>query len=103
MAEDKGEAKIGAYQCLSTAAAYLEGIQLGFRIGAINAKLYLGIVSSNSAESKEADSGRKRLARLNVEIQSFENLFNVHYRPEKPSFSSVIEEAESFTRSLREK
>lgn len=100
IAEDKGERSVSVAQCLVVAAAFLEGIQLSFQIGMANEKLRLNKISKYSEEDKKADSGRRRLGRLNAEIRTFENALSVRYRPEKPEFSQMVLEAESFTRDL---
>jgi hypothetical protein len=98
MADNKGGGIVSAAQCLNVAAAFLEGIQLAFQIGMANEKLRLGIIPRNSEEARKAESGRRRLGRLNAEIRTFENSLNVRYRPEKPEFAQIVSEAELFTR-----
>ncbi len=100
IAEDKGENKVTITQCLVVAAAYLEGIQIAFHIGMTNEKLRLGLITRYSDDDKRADSGRRRLGRLNAEIRNFENSLDVRYRPEKPEFSTVVIDAEYFARDL---
>lgn len=100
IAFSKGAAKVTIAQCLIVAAAYLEGIQMAFQIGMINEKLRLLLLDRYSPEDQLADSGRRRLGRLNAEIRNFENTLNVRYRPEKPEFSAIVIEAERFARDI---
>jgi hypothetical protein len=100
IAEDKGDHKVSIIQCLVVAAAYLEGIQIAFHIGMTNEKLRLGLITRYSDDDKRAESGRRRLGRLNAEIRNFENILDVRYRPEKPEFSAVVVDAEYFARDL---
>lgn len=96
--EDRGEHKVTVSQCLTVAAALLEGIQLAFQIGMTNEKLRQGLIERFSPSAKEADSGRQRMVRLSAEVKNFENLLDVRYRPEKPEFPQMVLEAERFVR-----
>ena len=87
-------------QCMNVAAAFLEGIQLSFQIGMINEKQRVGMIDSFSHESKKADSARDRLQFLKAEISAFENRYDVRYRLEKPDFSLIVQDAESFAKKL---
>ncbi len=104
-AEEKPERedKINVPQCLTSAAAFLEGIQLAFQIGRVNERLRLNQTAKYSDEDRKATAARRRLARLNAEIKNFENVFSVNYRPERPEFGQIITEAERFTRAQIEK
>lgn len=82
-------------QCMSIAAAMLEGIQNGFQLGMINEKIRRGLVDRYSEEGKRAESIRKRLGKLRREIYLFENSFNVNYRPDKPDFGKIVENGEA--------
>ena len=96
IAENKGERTISAAQCMTVAAAYLEGIQIAFQIGMTNEKVRLGYMKKFSEDDRRAESGRRRLGRLNAEIRTFENGLDVRYRPEKPDFTQIVTDAEAF-------
>jgi hypothetical protein len=96
-AENKAGSQVTAAQCLVVAAAFLEGIQIAFQIGITNEKIRQGKVARYSEEDKRSDSGRKRLERLSTEIDTFENMLKVRYRPEKPEFVQIILDAEEYT------
>lgn len=83
-------------QCLSVAAAFLEGIQLAFFIGFTEKKLSFELVEPGSDDAKKASEARKKLGRLNGAVQQFENMFDVSYRPDRPNFAKLIDEAEEF-------
>ena len=100
MAENKGERTISSVQCLTVAAAFLEGIQISFQIGMVNEKIRLGYMKKFSEEDRRAESGRRRLGRLNAEIRTFENGLDVRYRPEKPDFTQIVTDAEAFMNEL---
>ncbi|MCB9988662.1 MAG: hypothetical protein H6868_04910 [Rhodospirillales bacterium] len=85
-------------QCLSVSAAFLEGIQLTFLIGMIKQKLYYELISVASDEAKQHEEAIKKLGQLNAAIDQFEHLQNVRYRPERPKFPLLINEAEEFAR-----
>lgn len=98
MAEQKNaDRTLNASQCLTVAAAFLEGIHHAYSIGRVNEGLRLGSVIRYSEEYKAADAARRRLPRLNAEIRNFENIFNVTYRPEKPEFPQLIVDSERHT------
>lgn len=96
-ADMKDGNKVTAAQCLVAAAAFLEGIQIAFQIGITNEKIRQGKVARYSEDDKRSDSGRKRLERLKTEIDTFENMLRVRYRPEKPEFVQIILDAEEYT------
>lgn len=83
---------------INAAAAFLEGIQLSFNIGLGNEKLRREIFTAYSEEGLILSSARTRLGESNAAIRTFENLHNVHYRPERPDFSVLIINAEMITR-----
>lgn len=86
--------KINTSQCLAAAAAYLEGLQLAFRLGFDTVKLRLGIYQHLSKEEKQTREGSHRLVKLRSEITALEDIFDVRYRPEKPEFAYFLSEAE---------
>lgn len=96
--QNKGTNTVSITQCLNIAAAYLEGVQLAFKIGMIGEKLRLFVLDRYSNEDYLADSGARRLGRLKSEIADFEDKLSVWYRPERPEFSDIIVEAEKFAR-----
>lgn len=97
-ANPKGGRDVRESQCLTAAAAFLEGIQLAFMVGMTKQKLKYELISPASDEARKADSASRKLGRLNGAIAQFENLLNVSYRPDRPNFSTMIDEAEDFAR-----
>ena len=89
------------YSCLNCCAAFLEGIQLSVRLGMNNEKIRQRLVSgTTSSEAQENISALARLRVLNEEIENFESLLDVHYRPERPDFPALAKEAEAFQAQL---
>jgi dsDNA-binding SOS-regulon protein len=82
-----------AHMCLNMSAAFLEAIQLAFVAGQIKAKTAVFGLTKASDEARQAEHARKRIGRLNAEIKSYENMFNVRYRPERPDLFHIIDEA----------
>lgn len=82
--------------CLEVCADYLEAIQLSFEIGASHQNHEAGRLGHS--EKKEMQykmkQAEERIRRIEASITSFESLYNVRYRPEKPAFSLFISEAE---------
>jgi len=89
-------------QCLGSAAAFLEAVQLAFLIGMNVEKIRIGIIERFSKEEKQTREGRQRLQRLTSEIANLESAFDVRYRPEKPEFHLMMAEAEALAQRVLE-
>ena len=85
-------------QCLSVAAAFLEGIQMAFQVGMFKQKQAYDMLEPGSEELNKGREATEKLGRLNGAIQQFENLLEVSYRPERPDFSYMIDEAQAFAK-----
>jgi hypothetical protein len=85
---------------LSIAAAFMEGVNLAFQVGMSNRKMELGLMEKYSDEERKARRSSERVINLGGAIQTFENKFSVHYRPESPDFQKIIAEAESFASGI---
>tara|TARA_R110002124_G_scaffold64985_1_gene177168 strand:+ start:52220 stop:53245 length:1026 start_codon:yes stop_codon:yes gene_type:complete len=94
--------EISLPQLMASCASFLEGIQLAFSIGMTNEKLRQEIITRASEEAREADSARRRLAKLNAQITSLEQNSDVRYRPEKPVFSEMVIAAEALMTKIIE-
>lgn len=90
---------LSSTQGLSTAADFLEGVELCYLVGANNAALALNEVKEFSDEDKRARKARVRINEIIAQINSMENRFAVRYRPERPDFDLIIDHAENFTRA----
>lgn len=77
-------------QCLSAAAAFLEGIQLAFLIGFRNIQNKLELIEKYSFEDKQMREAMRRLSRLSAELANIELQSEVRYRPERPDFQKII-------------
>ncbi|MCB9996583.1 MAG: hypothetical protein H6869_09125 [Rhodospirillales bacterium] len=87
-------------QCLTAAAAFLEGIQLAFLIGMSKQKLRYELIAHASDEAQKAEAASHKVGRLNSAISQFENMLNVSYRPDRPNFAAMIDDAEEFSRKI---
>jgi hypothetical protein len=87
-------------QCLSAAAAFLEGIQLSFFVGMTNVKQQYELIDKISEDARKGREASQKLGRLNAAIAQFENLLEVGYRPDRPDFGKMIDEAEVFARKI---
>ncbi len=96
----KGGRDVKPSQCLTVAAAFLEGIQLAFLVGMTSQKIRYDLVESSSDEGRKADAASRKLGRLNAAISQFDNLLDVNYRPDRPNFADMIDEAEDFARKI---
>lgn len=99
-AQSKNGDVLNIPQCLSSAAAFLEGIQLSFLVGMNTEKIRLGIIERFSKEEKQTKEGKARLQRLKSEIENLEKTFNVRYRPEKPEFHHLVIDAEALAKKI---
>ena len=85
-------------QCLSVAAAFLEGVQLAFQVGMIKQKQLYELIDPASTEADRGREASQKLGRLNGAVQQFENLVEVTYRPERPDFGEMIDSAQAFAK-----
>jgi hypothetical protein len=92
--KEKNQLPLNPVHFINAAAAFLEGIQLAFVIGAGNERIKRELIAPYSQEGMAVSSARSRLAELNTSLLTFENLHQVHYRPEKPEFVELINTAE---------
>lgn len=87
-------------ECLTVAAAFLEGIQLAFFVGLTRQKVRYELIETEAAAARQCEDASHKLGRLNSAISQFENLQNVNYRPDKPNFSGMVTDAEEFARKM---
>lgn len=99
-AHPKGGRDVKPSQCLTVAAAFLEGIQLAFLVGMTGQKIRYGLLAPTADEARKSDAASRKLGRLNGAIAQFENLLSVTYRPDRPNFSAMIDEAADFARKM---
>lgn len=89
---------VSAAPCLTVCAAFLEAIQLSFRVGMSQVRKEYELFGAGSDEAKRLTLDRKRVSDLMTDITTFENLYDVHYRPDKPNFRNLSDQAERLTR-----
>ncbi len=99
-ARRKGDRLVQVSECLSLAAAFLEGIQLAFLVGMTRRKVQYELIGETSAEARKAEEAAQRLFRLRDAITQFETLLDVFYRPERPEFSKMIDDAGEFAKKV---
>jgi hypothetical protein len=83
------------HTCISAAAAFLEIIQLCFLIGTTRGKLQVKLINKHSDEFKRLQNAMRRKMQLMSEISILESNYGPRYRPEKPDFDVLIENAKS--------
>lgn len=81
---------LDASQCMTASSAFLEGIQLAFKVGINLEKINQGQIEAYSPEEKATREARRRLGRLNAEINALQNNVKVRYRPERPDFFEIV-------------
>lgn len=99
-AKPMGGRPVKPSQCLSVSAAFLEGIQLSFQVGMGKEKLRHGLIERKSDAAKQIEEGEKRLARLMSGIRQFEQLSDVTYRPERPDFFKMLDDAQDVAKKI---
>ncbi len=77
---------------LELAALYLEAIQLAVSTGFVERKLEEGHLRETSNAAKKAKASYHRIGRLNKEIEGFETMYDIRYRPEKPDFVALMKD-----------
>ncbi len=102
-ARPKSDRAVKASQCLSAAAAFLEGIQMTFMVGMITYKVKHEIIAAKSPEAKQGHEAGMKLGRLRGAIEQFEALMEITYRPERPEFTEMVDSAERFAGKMLEK
>jgi hypothetical protein len=98
----KGEKTVNPVHFITTAAALLEGIQLAFVIGTGNEKHRQGLIAPYSDDDRLLHSARSRLHEINSSVSTFENMYDVFFRPEKPNFTELVTNAEAVARKRLE-
>lgn len=96
----KGGRPVRISQCLTVSAAFLEGIQLAFQVGMGKQKRRYGFLEIGSEDYKRVEAGEKRLGRLNSAIRQFDQILEVAYRPDRPDFFKMVDEAEDVARKI---
>jgi hypothetical protein len=102
-ARKKQDRQVKPSQCLSAAAAFLEGIQMTFMVGMVAYKVKHSMLDKKSPEAKQGNEAGQKLARLKGAVDQFEKLFDVSYRPERPDLGQMVDSAELFAAKLLEK
>lgn len=87
---------------LTSAASFLEGVQLAFQVGLLNKKTELNLIERFSPEYKKSQRSTDRLGNLNRAINTFDHYYNVNYRPDRPNFSKMVSDAEAFSMKILE-
>ncbi|MEM7618613.1 MAG: hypothetical protein AAF244_04430 [Pseudomonadota bacterium] len=90
----KDEKALNFSQCLTSAAAFLEGMQLAFMVGMNTIKIHMGHIDRHSDEERQTREAKRRLSQLNAEIANLESAYDVRYRPERPELQKVVMDAE---------
>jgi len=95
--------RINTSQSLASAAAFLEGIQIAYRLGRDLEPVVKKDPQADHRLEMQMKRARERLYRLEEEIGIFENAHNIRYRPEKPDFFIVAREAEEMAKRRAKK
>ena len=101
--EKKGEntKSMTSHDGLAMSADFLEAIQLAVTTGFVQTQIHNGKIRETSPQARKAKSAVLRIGRLNQTIQSYENIFDVRYRPERPDFTEILEEARGLSQDIR--
>jgi hypothetical protein len=90
--------KVVVSQGLTSAANFLEGMNLSYFIGITNAQLEMEKIEKYSDEAIQLRHARSRLGEIYIKTSSLENRYAVRYRPERPMFDLIIEHTENLTK-----
>lgn len=94
---------IHAHTTLTVAAAFLEGVQLAFKVGMLNKKSEFRLIDRYSDEDRQYKRATNRVANLDRAIGTYELQFNVTYRPDRPTFKDITEKAEKIAVNVLKK
>jgi hypothetical protein len=84
----KGQPETRIVQSFGAAAAYLEAFNLRFMIHLLRDKIRMGEAKKVSPENSQIRAAIVRQGAINRAIHSFEDMYDVKYRPDKPDFFS---------------
>ena len=90
--------KVVISQGLTSAANFLEGVNLSYFIGITNAGLETDLIEKYSDEAIQMRNARRRLGEIHVKTNSLETRYAIRYRPERPMFDLIIEHTEDYTK-----
>lgn len=79
-----GETYSRVIQGFHIAASFLEAIEIRHYMREVQRKLHIGGLTKSSPEMVKYNAGPQRLKDLRRALETFEEHFNVYYRPEKP-------------------
>lgn len=93
---------ISPVHCLDICANFLEGLQLAFCVGITNDKIKSGAIKKFSEQDHQNDLTIEYIKDLEYQTNSFNNLYQLRFRPEKPDFHEAIENAEIFFKKSKD-
>lgn len=99
--ENKKGKDIDVKKCLYSAAAFLEGVQLAYFAGVGMVKIERKIVDEHSPEGQHIMDAKRRLGILNADVNTLEELYEVRYRPERPIFAELFDDAEERAKRMK--
>ncbi len=79
---------------LYIAAIYLEGIELAYNTGIARKKIEENAPEIDTSLNRFERAAYSRIGRLNQRIKQYETIYNISYRPEKPDFIELLNQAE---------
>jgi len=92
--------KLMPYHSLELAGFFLEAIQLAITTGYTEHQLDNELVTATSPQALKAKSAYKRIGRLTKAIATYENLYKIQYRPEKPDFATLKNDAKNLKKQI---
>lgn len=85
-----GDQQTRIIQSIGATAAFLEAFNLRFTIHALREKIRAGAAKAASHENNQVRSAIIRQGAINKAIRTFEEVYDVKYRPAKPDFFSEV-------------
>lgn len=90
---DYTDRAISIPNALQLASYFLEGIQLAVTTGYLQNQIQSGRLKTGSAAERKARAAYKRIGQLSQYIKGDENRYKIRYRPERPDFIDILEQA----------
>lgn len=79
--------------CLQVASSFLDAIQLSYVIGSLNERIKRGMSSWRTNDDKQRADAHRKLHMMESLVTAFIGGYDVNFRPERPEFHLLIEDA----------
>ncbi|MFD0980333.1 hypothetical protein [Tropicimonas aquimaris] len=93
--EGQRKGHVTAHGALHICASFLESIQLAYQIGRLNTEVRQFKLGPSSEKAHQAENAHNQMLLLKDELEEYETLYDIVYRPDKPDLHRIIRETEN--------